>query len=103
MPKSTPTQLVAETGTVALLDDVLPIYRERLWPIHGSLSRESIGEWQAAVAGYGPSLLTVLAKLYQRPWLPIPCRVDVVATTDRLGAYNRDNRYWRMIFTGSKS
>jgi hypothetical protein len=97
--------LVAGTPPAQLkrvLDDVSPIYRERLWPIHDSLNRKSIEEWQAAVARYGPSFFPALANLYQRPWLPIPCRVDVVATTDRLGAYNnpgKDNRYWHIVMS----
>ncbi len=97
--------LVAGTPPAQLkrvLDDVSPIYRDRLWPIHDSLNRKSIEEWQAAVARYGPSFFPALARLYQRPWLPIPCRVDVVATTDRLGAYNnpgKDNRYWHIVMS----
>jgi hypothetical protein len=85
-----------------VLDDASPIYRERLWPIHDAVNRKSIGEWQAAVGRYGPSFFPALAKLYQRPWLPIPCRVDVVATTDRLGAYNNPgkyNRYWHIVMS----
>lgn len=85
-----------------VLDDVSPIYRERLWPIHDSRNRKAIEEWQTAVARYGPSYFPALAKLYQRPWLPIPYRVDVVATTDRLGAYNnpgKDNRYWHIVMS----
>jgi hypothetical protein len=85
-----------------VLDDVSPIYRERLWPIHDSRNRTSIAQWQAAVARYGPSFFPALAKLYQRPWLPIPYRVDVVATTDRLGAYNnpgKDNQYWHIVMS----
>lgn len=97
--------LVAGTPPAQLkhvLDDVSPIYRERLWPIHDTVNRTSIEEWKAAVARYGPSFFPTLAKLYQRPWLPIPYRVDVVATTDRLGAYNnpgRDNSYWQIVMS----
>jgi hypothetical protein len=85
-----------------VLDDVSPIYRARLWPIHDARNRTSIEEWQAAVSRFGPSLFPTLAKLYQRQWLPIPNRVDVVATTDRLGAYNNpgtDNRYWHIVMS----
>lgn len=85
-----------------VLDDVSPIYRERLWPIHDARNRTSIQEWQAALSRYGPSLFPALAKLYQRPWLPIPYRVDVVAATDRLGAYNNPgegNRYWHIVIS----
>lgn len=85
-----------------LLDDVSPIYRERLWPIHDASNRTCIEAWQAAIARFGPSLFPALAKLYQRPWLSIPNRVDVVATTDRLGAYNnpgKDNRYWHIVMS----
>jgi hypothetical protein len=85
-----------------VLDDVAQIYRDRLWPIHDSRNRKSIEAWQAAVARYGPSFFPALAKLYQRPWLTIPCRVDVVAATDRLGAYNNpgtNNRYWHIVLS----
>lgn len=97
--------LVAGTPPAQLkhvLDDVSPIYRERLWPIHDTQNRKSIVGWQAATERFGPSFFPALAKLYQRRWLPAPCRVDGVATTDRLGAYNnpgRDNNYWHIVMS----
>ncbi|HLI97199.1 MAG TPA: hypothetical protein VKT72_14115 [Candidatus Baltobacteraceae bacterium] len=45
--------LVAGTPPAHLkrvLDEVSPIYRERLWPIHDALNRKSIEKWQTAMA-----------------------------------------------------
>ncbi len=81
-----------------ILASVAPIYRNRLWPAHDRLNRRRIEQWRQSLAQYGPTLMPMLSRLYQKPWLRIPYRVDVVASTDHDGAFSiYGPRYWHIV------
>ncbi len=85
-----------------VLDDVSPIYRKALWPIHDALNGQCIGQWKTALSAYGPALFGTLSRLYQRSWLDVPYRVDVVSNTDRDGAYSiagKGDLYWHIVMS----
>ncbi len=81
-----------------ILASVAAIYWNTLWPAHDKLNRKRIQQWRQSLAQYGPTLMPSLSRLYQTPWLGIPYRVDVVASTDRDGAFSiYGPRYWHIV------
>ncbi len=81
-----------------ILASVAPIYRNTLWPAHDELNRRRIEQWRQSLAQYGPTLMPTLSRLYQAPWLRIPYRVDVVASTDRDGAFSiYGPKFWHIV------
>lgn len=73
--------------TLAVLNEVAPLYRRTLWPKHDAHNRAWFAERAGDVSAHGPAIVPLLEKAFDAKFPKEPIRVDVVAVANWGGAY----------------